>query len=81
MEEICIFSDPVDLGGAKEDWEYSKITCDYGGLYEHLENQTTTADFYLEKTFSYGDFFLMGFITLFVLVEIVKIIWQNFVKK
>lgn len=82
MEQICNLTEPVDLGAdGKSDWEYSKIECDYSGLYEYVENPTTTAFFYLEKSFTYGDFFLMGFITLFILVEIVKIIWQNFVKK
>lgn len=80
MEEICILSEPINLGAdGAPDWEYSKITCDYGGLYEYVENQTTTASFYLDKSFSYGDFFLLGFTTLFVLVLIVKIIWQTWI--
>lgn len=76
MTTICKFSVPVDLGNG--DWEYSEIAC---GLYEYIENTTTSASFYLEKSFTYGDFFTMGFLTLFVLFEIAKIIWENFIKK
>lgn len=83
MEQICNLTEPVDLDDrpSQIDFEYSKIECEWSGLYEEIENPTTSASFYLEKSFTYGDFFLMGFITLFILVEIVKIIWQNFVKK
>lgn len=82
METICNLSDPVNLNTTTTpDWEYSKIECDYSELYEYVENSTTSASFYLEKTFTYGDFFLMGFFTLFVLIGITKIIWDNFVKK
>ena len=48
---------------------------------EMITNPTTSASFYLEKSFSYGDFFTMGFLTIFVLVGITKLIWQTFVKK
>lgn len=75
METICELSAPVDLGDG--DWEYSEIICDYTGLYEYVENPTTSASFYLEKSFTYGDFFVMGAIALFVLFKILKIIWEN----
>lgn len=82
MEQICNLTEPVDLNGPGEipDFEYSKIECDYSGLYEYIENQTTTASFYLEKSFTYGDFFVMSILTLFVLVKIVEIIWNKFLK-
>lgn len=75
MKTICELSTPVDLGNG--DWEYSKIDCDYTGLYEYVENTTTSASFYLEKSFTYGDFFVMGAIALFVLFKILKVIWEN----
>lgn len=82
MKEICVLSEPINLGAdGAPDWEYSKIICDYTGLYEYIENTTTSASFYLEKSFNYGDFFIMGFFTLFILVAIVKTIWENFIKK
>lgn len=49
-------------------------------LYEYIENTTTSAGFYLEKSFSYGDFFVMGFLTLFALLKIVELIWSIFMK-
>lgn len=75
----CIFSEPVDLGSG--DYEYSEIDCEVGDIYELMENATTGAEFYLEKTFSYGDFFVVFCLMIFVLFEIVKIIWKGFVKK
>lgn len=77
MQQTCILSVPVDLENG--DWEYSQIDCDYSGLYEYVENQTTTANFYLEKSFTYGDFFVMGFIALFILFQIVKVIWEKWI--
>jgi hypothetical protein len=78
----CIFSEPVNLGTEElPDWEYSKMLCDDPELYELIENETTEAEFYLNKSFSYGDFFVMFILTVFVLFGIVKIIWSNFVKK
>lgn len=80
MKQVCVLSEPVNLGAdGAPDWEYSKILCDYTGLYEYVENTTTSASFYLEKSFTYGDFFVMGFITLFILFQIVKIIWDKWI--
>lgn len=78
----CVFSSPVNLGTTElPDWEYSEMLCDDPNIYELIENATTEAEFYLEKTFSYGDFFVMFFLTIFVLLAIVKIIWNSFIKK
>lgn len=82
MATKCEFQTPVNLGSeAKPDWEYSEIECDNPNFYELIESTTTGASFFLEKTFSYGDFFITFFLTVFVLVAIVKIIWDNLVKK
>ena len=48
---------------------------------ELITNPTTSASFYFEKTFNYGDFFTMGFLTIFAVVGITKLVWQTFVKK
>jgi len=77
----CEFNSPENLGTeVKPDFEFSEIICETSDFYELIENQTTTASFYLDKTFSYGDFFIMGFLTLFCLVKIVEIIWGKFVE-
>lgn len=78
----CLFSVPVNLGTEEvPDFEYSEFLCDDPELYEYIENQTTEADFYLEKTFSYGDFFVVFFLMVFTLFKIVEVIWNKFVKK
>lgn len=72
---------PLDENLSKSDsWEYSKMVCN-SATYELIENSTTSSGFWLKKTFSYGDFYIMGFLTIFVLIGITKIIWQTFVKK
>jgi len=81
MEIICEFNEPINLGqDGAPDWEYSEIKCE-NELYEFVENQTTTSSFYLKKSFTYGDFFVMGFLTIFFLILITKIIWQTFIKE
>lgn len=78
----CQYSVPVNLGTEElPDFEYSEMVCDTPEIHEFIENETTEASFYLEKTFSYGDFFVMFFLTIFTLFGIVKIIWDNFVKR
>jgi len=78
----CQFSIPVNLGTEElPDFEYSEFLCDDPELYEYIENQTTEADFYLEKTFSYGDFFVVFFLMVFTLWKIVEIIWDKFIKR
>lgn len=83
MKTICELSSPVDLDErpSQVDFEYSKIECDYSALYEYVENPTTSAYFYLEKSFTYGDFFVMGFLTMFLLFGITKLIWDTFIKR
>ena len=81
MKTICQLSNPVNLSPSNEDWEYSQIECDYTELLEVVENTTTSASFILQKSFTYGDFFIMGFLTIFILFGITKLIWQTFIKK
>lgn len=78
----CIFSEPVNLGTEEvPDFEYSEMLCDDPAIFELIENETTEAEFYLDKSFSYGDFFLMFFLTMVILFGIVKVVWNKFVKK
>lgn len=82
MNIECEFSSVQNLGTEiKPDYEFSAFDCDLSSIYEFVENPTTTSSFYLEKTFSYGDFFVMFFLTAFAVVKIVEIIWTNFFKK
>lgn len=75
----CDFSIPVNLGtGEKPDFEYSKMICDNPDVFELIGNETTGAEFYLDKSFSYGDWFLMFFVFVIFLVGITKLIWDFF---
>jgi hypothetical protein len=75
----CQFSDPINLGTEElPGWQYSKVLCDNPQYYEHVENATTEAMFWIDKTFSYGDFFLVGILIIFLLIKVVEIIWNKF---
>lgn len=78
----CDFNSPENLGSEiKPDYEFSEIICETSDLYEFIENPTTTSSFVLDKTFSYGDFFVMGFLTIFLIIKAVEIIWNKVVEQ
>ena len=82
MSEItCQFSEPVNLGTEElPDFEYSEIVCN-NSQYEYIQNETTEASFYIDKSYTYGDFYIMFFLMIFTLYKIVEIIWNKFIKK
>jgi len=67
-------------------WNFETIICGGSGqglddgVLELIENENTGANFYLEKSFNYGDFFLMFFVAVATCVFIVKGIWVFFNK-
>ena len=71
MEMNCIFSDPVNLGPAKqvEDYEFSKVNCEFLNLptstIEKIENEENF--FYLDKKISYGEFLIVAFLIILLL--------------
>lgn len=73
---------PLDTSITRsEQWNFMSSVCTTTDTtLELITNSTTSASFYLEKTFNYGDFFTMGFLTMFVLFGITKLIWETFVK-
>jgi len=77
---ICEFSNPVNyLGepaGEGEFFNFKTFTCDE--RFELIENSTTGAEFYVDKTMSYGDLVLIVFISIFLVFSIFKFIW-NFI--
>lgn len=75
----CQFSNPVDLG--EGDFEYSTFICDNPDLYSLVENSTTGASFYVQKTLSYGDSLILWFLSIFAICLIVKIIFNFFYHK
>jgi hypothetical protein len=72
MNLPCSFAIPVNLGTEENpDWEYSELIC-VDPRYELVENASTGASFYIQKTWTYGDMVLMLFLTLFFVFTITK---------
>ena len=69
-----------------EDWNFSKMTCSGSGsetstqelTYELIENAQTGSDFYLSKSLSYGDIFIVFFLMCFVVFGIFNFL-TNFI--
>lgn len=77
----CQFLEPVELDTGE--WEYSKMSCTTTG--EHFE-QVINADFpsrnfYIDKSFSYGDAIIIWFLTIAMIFVITKTIFNFFWKK
>lgn len=64
----------------KDIWNYSEWKC-WSEKSEFIENETTEASFYLDNSFSYGDFFIVFFLMVFTLWKIVEIIWNKFAER
>jgi len=77
---ICEFSEPVNyLGesaGEGEPFFMKKLEC--AERFELIENSTTGAEFYIDKTMSYGDLILIVFISIILVFLIFKFVW-NFI--
>lgn len=80
-KDLGIFQSPEADGKHSEHFKFSKMVCDEGQVFELIENETTEASFYLDKSFSYGDFFLIFALMIFTLFKIVEIIWVKFVER
>jgi len=73
----CQFTDPVNLGIEIEDWEFSKMECDFDTL-KFIKSDSTDSDFFLSKTINYGDVLVIFFLSIFLIFMIVKTLW-NFI--
>lgn len=65
----CEFTDIVNLETDPElpaQWAFSKFDCQFETL-ELIQSGSTQAEFYLDKRVSYGDVFVMVFISLYIL--------------
>lgn len=82
---ICEFSEPVNLETDPElpaDWEFSKIECETPETYELIQNETyPERQFFVQKTFTYGEALIIWFLTLFFIYLITKSIFNFFWKK
>jgi hypothetical protein len=69
-----------------QNWNYSEITCSSGigtasSSKELITNTTTGAEFYIDKTITYGDALMFWFLTIFLVGLIFSIIFKFFWRK
>lgn len=76
----CEFSTPLNyLGNTPaegEFWQFQNLTCGVDATKEIIQQDTT--EFYLDKTFSYGDILITIFLSIFLVFGIFKLLW-NFI--
>lgn len=77
----CYFSNPVDLnlgnGTTTPDFEYSELNCTSTPIYELITNENyPDRQFYVQKTFTYGEAIVIWFLTLFAIFLISKTIYN-----
>jgi len=77
----CVFSAPVDFQGnaptTKQDaWNFKNFNC--SSTKELITNTTTGAEFYIDKTITYGDALMFWFLTIFSVGLIFSIIFKFF---
>jgi len=74
----CNFYNPVNFLGepatGDEIWNFQNATCD-NQIFTLVENATTDAKFYLDKSFSYGDILITIFLSIFLIFGIVKFLF------
>ena len=80
--ENCEFSSPKTWENlaptSKTDfWNYSEVIC-WSNRSELIENETTGAEFYVDKTLSYGEAMVLWFLTIFTILFIFKITYNFF---
>lgn len=77
----CEFLYPLDLGDAtNSDWEYSGFHCT-SSAQELVENATSGASFYIDKTFTYGDVLMTWFFTIILIGGVALTLFNIFWKK
>ncbi len=74
----CQFSSSTDLG--EGDFEYSILTCPEDPHFELIQNASTGAQFFVQKSMNYGEALIVFFLALFSIVFICGIIWRFFWK-
>jgi len=78
----CLFSEPVEL--ATDDFEYSEINCvsTPGAIFELISNESyPDRQFYVQKTFTYGEAIVIWFLTIFAIFLIAKTVFNFLWKK
>jgi hypothetical protein len=77
----CVFSSPVNIGSTTA---YSILNCTSSAstnTIAQVNNTSTGAEFYLDKTINYGEVLILVFLLLFAIFGIVKIISDFFIPR
>jgi hypothetical protein len=80
----CDFLLPVDITGApavpvsgtEGFFAFSKMICTNDKFQQYTQAGTGSANFYLQKTISYGDIFVILFFIFFFCALIFKLLWN-----
>lgn len=91
MKINCEFNNPKTWENLppineKDIWNYSKIICEEEDnpsdkQFEIIENATTGAKFYLNKEISYGDFLIITFLMIFLILGILSFLINLIIPK
>jgi hypothetical protein len=75
---ICDFTNPLTFDGSPattgtDFWNYASATCQEAQI-EQISNASNT--FYLRKEVSYGDLFVMFFLTVFIMFFVFDFLYR-----
>jgi len=87
MKTNCQFSQPQIFDGSTpttstEIFNFAKADCSTTDeTLALIQSETTTSQFYLSQTISYGDFLVLSFLILFLVLGITKFLIDWFIPK
>lgn len=87
METNCQFFQPQLFDGSlatntEQIFNFSKADCSTTDqTLALIQSETTTSQFYLSQTISYGDFLVLSFLILFLVLGITKFLIDWFIPK
>jgi hypothetical protein len=80
----CQFNTPVNYLGlppmAEECWNFQYASC-ANDQFLLIQNPTTGSEYYLDKSFSYGDVLVVIFATIFLVLILTTAIFSFFFRK
>ncbi len=80
----CAYSEPVDLNPlGQPQYAFSILNCTSSDptYLTLIKNESTGAEFYLNKSLDYGEALILWFLTIFSIVFIFRIAYNFFWKK
>ena len=75
----CVFTSPLNYTGSPpaegDPFAFSEMSCTDDRFLQYT-NGNTGADFYVQKSLSYGDILMISFLILFFVTVVCKILWN-----